>query len=62
MNSTGWRSGRTVVEAVGDVAKGRVVSVPGTHYKAIVAGLRLVPRSVVRSRARTVHRPRADRG
>ncbi len=53
---------RLVADCLDDVAKGRVVSVPGPQYKAIVAGLRLVPRSVVRSRARTVHRPKAHRG
>lgn len=53
---------RLVADCLDDVAKGRVVSVPGTHYKAIVAGLRFLPRSVVRSQARTVHRPKADRG
>ncbi|MDF2091496.1 SDR family oxidoreductase [Knoellia sp. 3-2P3] len=53
---------RLVADCLDDVARGRVVSVPGTHYKAIVAGLRFLPRSVVRSQARTVHRPKADRG
>jgi short-subunit dehydrogenase len=53
---------RLVADCLDDVAKGRVVSVPGTHYKAIVAGLRFLPRSVVRSQARTVHRPKVDRG
>ena len=53
---------RLVADCLDDVAKGRVVSVPGPQYKAIVAALRFVPRSVVRSRARTVHRPRSPRG
>jgi len=53
---------RLVADCLDDVAKGRVVSVPGPQYKAIVAGLRFVPRSVVRSRARTVHRPTSRRG
>lgn len=35
-----------------DVAKGRVVSVPSVQYKAIVGLLHLLPRSLVRSRAR----------
>jgi len=53
---------RLVTDCLDDVARGRVVSVPGPQYKAIVAGLRFAPRSLVRSRARTVHRPRASRG
>jgi hypothetical protein len=53
---------RLVADCLDDVAKGRVVSVPGPQYKAIVAALRFAPRSVVRSRARTVHRPTAGRG
>ena len=40
-------------------AKGKVVSVPGAQYKAIVALLRVLPRSLVRSRARTAHRPKS---
>jgi uncharacterized protein len=48
---------RLVRDCLDDVAKGKVVSVPGLQYKAIVAALRVIPRSVVRSRARTVHRP-----
>jgi short-subunit dehydrogenase len=50
-------SDRLVRDCLDDVAKGKVVSVPGPQYKAIVAALRLIPRGVVRSRARTVHRP-----
>ena len=50
---------RLVTDCLDDVAKGKVVSVPGPQYKAIVALLRLVPRSLVRSRARTVHRPKS---
>lgn len=51
-------SDRLVRDCLDDVAKGKVVSVPGPQYKAIVAALRLIPRGVVRSRARMVHRPR----
>ena len=47
---------RLVRDALDDVAKGKVISVPGAQYKAIVAALRLAPRSVVRAQARTVHR------
>jgi uncharacterized protein len=50
---------RLVRDCLDDVARGRVVSVPGAQYKAVVAGLRLLPRALVRSRARTVHRPKA---
>ena len=49
---------RLVRDCLDDVAKGKVISVPGAQYKAIVAALRLLPRSLVRSRARTVHRPK----
>jgi short-subunit dehydrogenase len=53
-----WLDARRLVrDCLDDVAKGKVVSVPGAQYKAIVAGLRLLPRALVRSRARTVHRP-----
>jgi short-subunit dehydrogenase len=50
---------RLVRDCLDDVAKGKVVSVPGPQYKAIVTALRVLPRSVVRKRARTVHRPKA---
>jgi short-subunit dehydrogenase len=53
---------RLVSDCLDDVARGRVVSVPGAQYKAAVAALKLLPRSLVRSRARTVHRPKARRG
>lgn len=49
---------RLVRDCLADVAKGKVVSVPGAQYKLAVAALRLMPRSVVRKRARTVHRPK----
>lgn len=49
---------RLVSDCLDDVSRGRVVSVPGAQYKAIVALLRVLPRSLVRSRARTVHRPK----
>lgn len=49
---------RLVRDCLDDVSKGKVISVPGPQYKAIVAGLRLVPRSIVRARGRMVHRPK----
>jgi len=53
-----WLDARRLVrDCLDDVAKGRVVSVPGAQYKTIVAALRVLPRALVRSRARTVHRP-----
>ncbi len=54
-----WLDARRLVrDCLDDVAKGKVLSVPGPQYKAIVTALRLVPRGLVRSRARSAHRPR----
>ena len=54
-----WLDADKLVRAcLDDVAKGRVVSVPGAQYKAIVGALRVLPRGLVRSRARKAHRPR----
>lgn len=50
---------RLVADCLDDVSKGKVISVPGIQYKVIVAVLRLLPRSIVRSRSRMVHRPKA---
>ncbi|MFC7597310.1 SDR family NAD(P)-dependent oxidoreductase [Terrabacter sp. GCM10028922] len=47
---------KLVSDCLDDVSKGRVVSVPGVQYKAIVGLLRVVPRSVIRRRARLVRR------
>ncbi|MDR6863039.1 SDR family oxidoreductase [Phycicoccus sp. 3266] len=49
---------KLVRDCLDDVAKGRVVSVPGAQYKAIVGALRVLPRGLVRSRARRAHRPK----
>jgi short-subunit dehydrogenase len=50
---------RLVRDALADVDKGKVVSVPGAHYKLAVAALRLLPRPLVRGRSRRFHRPGA---
>ncbi|HET9630999.1 MAG TPA: SDR family oxidoreductase [Terrabacter sp.] len=47
---------KLVADCLHDVDKGRVVSVPGAQYKALVGLLRVLPRSVVRNRARLVRR------
>jgi short-subunit dehydrogenase len=47
---------KLVADCLHDVDKGRVVSVPGVQYKAVVGLLRVVPRSVIRNRARLVRR------
>jgi len=48
---------RLVRDALADVDRGKVVSVPGRQYKAIVTALRVLPRPLVRSRSRRAHRP-----
>ena len=47
---------KLVADGLHDVDRGRVVSVPGLQYKAVVGLLRVVPRSLVRSRVRVVRR------
>ncbi len=47
-----------VRDCLADVRRGRVVSVPGAPYKAAVALLRIVPRSLVRGRALRLQRRR----
>lgn len=45
-----WLSVDDVVdESLADIAKGRVVSIPGMQYKALAAGGRLIPRGLVRA-------------
>jgi len=51
---------RLVRDALADVARGQVVSVPGRRYKVAVAALRLLPRPLVRAQSRGAHRPSAD--
>lgn len=48
---------RLVRDALADVDKGKVVSVPGRQYKAMYTALRVIPRPLVRSRSRRAHRP-----
>ena len=48
---------RLVRDALADVAKGKVVSVPSPLYKAAVAALRVLPRPLVRATSRSAHRP-----
>jgi short-subunit dehydrogenase len=47
-----------VGECMADVAKGRVVIVPGLQYKALTAGGRVVPRNLVRAITKVVGRGR----
>ena len=49
---------RLVRDCLADVNRGRVVSVPGPQYKALVAILRLLPRGAVRGGSGAVHRRR----
>ncbi|HZQ30277.1 MAG TPA: SDR family oxidoreductase [Mycobacterium sp.] len=43
-----------VSECVADVAKGKVVIIPGLHYKALTTGGRIVPRNLVRFMTKTL--------
>lgn len=47
-----------VREGLADVARGRVVSVPGAQYKALVGALKVLPRSLVRNSSGGLHRRR----
>jgi uncharacterized protein len=47
-----------VRETLADIARGKVVIVPGLQYKAITSGLRMVPRSLARTATRTFGRGR----
>ena len=50
---------RLVRDALADVAKGKVVSVPSPLYKVAVAAARLAPRPLVRAVSKGAHRPSA---
>jgi short-subunit dehydrogenase len=47
-----------VRETMSDIAKGRIVIIPGLQYKALTTGGRLVPRNVVRALTRVVGKGR----
>ena len=47
-----------VRDCLADVAKGRVVIVPGLQYKALTTASRVIPRSLVRTMTKTVGRGR----
>jgi short-subunit dehydrogenase len=51
-------AGRLVRDCLDDVARGKVLSVPGRQYKLVVAALRFAPRGMVRARGGRVHRPK----
>ncbi|MEO3937075.1 SDR family oxidoreductase [Dermatophilaceae bacterium Soc4.6] len=51
-----------VRRALDDVNRGRVVSVPGVQYRALVALMRALPRSVVRQSSGSLHRRRRRTG
>lgn len=54
-----WLKAPTLVrDCLADVNKGRVLSVPGPQYKALVALLRFLPRGAVRGGSGAVHRRR----
>ena len=47
-----------VRETMADVARGKVVIVPGLQYKALTTGGRMVPRNLVRAMTKVVGRGR----
>ena len=47
-----------VTDSLADIAKGKVVSVPGVQYKALTTAGRLIPRGVVRAVTKRVGRGR----
>lgn len=51
------RADDLVSAALDDLARGRVVSVPGWQYKAAVGALKVLPRGLVRNRSAGAHRP-----
>jgi short-subunit dehydrogenase len=54
-----WLTVEDVVsESLADIAKGKVVSIPGVQYKVLTTGGRLIPRGVVRAFTKRVGRGR----
>jgi len=54
-----WLSVNDVVdESLADIAKGKVVSIPGIHYKALAGAGRLIPRGLVRAMTTRIGRAR----
>ncbi|MGB5953324.1 MAG: SDR family NAD(P)-dependent oxidoreductase, partial [Ornithinimicrobium sp.] len=49
---------RVAQDALADVAAGKVISIPSTEYKALVRGIRLLPRSISRVAARRMSESR----
>lgn len=47
-----------VTESLADVAKGKVVSIPGLQYKALTTAGRIIPRGLVRTFTKTIGRGR----
>ena len=47
-----------VRESLADIARGKVVIIPGMQYKAITAAGRMVPRNLARAATRTFGRGR----
>lgn len=47
-----------VRESLADIAKGKVISVPGVQYKALTAAVRLLPRNLARSTTNRLGRGR----
>lgn len=55
-----WLNTDDVVdESLADVAKGKVVSIPGLQYKALTTAGRIIPRGLVRAFTKTMGRGRA---
>jgi short-subunit dehydrogenase len=50
--------GYVVGECMADVARGKVVIIPGLQYKAMTTAGRIVPRNVVRFMTKTIGRGR----